>query len=205
MPPDQRSRHEGPGGDASAEHGPLGGQGAVDVRTGRGRVDGVDEPCLERSGVERAEDARQQGRGEEGPERLGDDEHRARHDVDDRRGHEDRPSPEGISEAARRQLEEEDGEAHRRRHRQGLRHRQSTLELPQGRQADHEPDGEPAGEAQHEQDAACRARGEDGIRLLAAFAGNLAPVAAFVPAGGLALAGGHQRAPRVGGRSRSSG
>ena len=148
----------------AAEHRALGREGAVDVGAGRGRVHGVDEPRLERPRVERPEDAGQHRRGEEDPERLGDDEHRARHDVDDRRRDEDRPSPEGIGEAARRQLEEEDREPDRRRHRQGLGHGEPALELPQGEQPDDEPDREPAGEAEHEEDPACGGGGEDGIR-----------------------------------------
>ena len=76
VPPDERHPTRGRRRRCSTpSDGALGGERPVDVGAGRGRVHGVDEPRLERSGVERPEDARQHGGGEEGPEGLGDDEH----------------------------------------------------------------------------------------------------------------------------------
>ena len=145
VPPDQQAREHRPHGDRDTEDraGPR--QLAVDVRARRGLVDGVDEPRLERPGVQGPEGAHQRAGDHEGPEALRDRVGRDGDDVDDRGGEVDGAAAHGIRETAGRQLEEEAGQAHDRADRGGLGDREPAAGHHQDEDADDEADRQPAG------------------------------------------------------------
>ena len=99
---------------------------------------GVDEPRLERAGVQRPEGAHQGARDDERPEALRERVGRDGDDVDDGGGEVDRAAAHGIREAARGQLEEEAGDAHDRADRGGLRDREAAAGLHEDEDADDE-------------------------------------------------------------------
>ena len=134
--------------------------GPVDVDTGGRRVHGVDEPRLERAGVQRPEGAHQGARDDERPEALRDRVGRDRDDVDDRGGEVDRAAAHGIREAARGQLEEEAGQAHDRADRGGLGDGQAAVGLHEDEDADDEAHRQPSGGRQQVEAALGRAGAE---------------------------------------------
>ena len=178
VPRDETARQQGARSDRDADDRPVGGQGAVDVRVGLGGMHGVDEPRLERTGVERPEDARQGGSDHERGERMGHEQGHGGQHAEGSGGHVDRSPSERVREAGGRQLEQEDHDAGERHRESGLADGEAPLEDPEHEDADDEPDGEPPGAGQDEEDAA---------------------------RGGRAEHAGHDRWSGVGGRSRSSG
>ena len=135
VPGDEATGEHGARRDRGAEHRALGGQGSVDVGAGLGDVDGVDEPRLERPGVERTEDPLQGGGEREGPERVGEDQHDAGDHVDHGRRDQHRAAAEGVGEAAGRQLEGEDHAAPGTRTPAAPSTREPLLQDPQHEQA----------------------------------------------------------------------
>ena len=167
VPPDEQAGEHRPDGDRGTEDraGPR--QLAVDVGA-RGRlVHGVDEPRLERPGVQRPEGAHQRAGDDEGPEALGERVAGDGDDVDDRGGEVDRAAAHGIREAAGRQLEEEAGEAHDRADRGGLGDREAAARSHQDEDADDEADRQPAG-GREQVEATLGARVGSGAWLIAA-------------------------------------
>ena len=174
VPPDEATRDQRTDRDADTEHGALRGERAVDVGAGR-RSRGPCRRTTPRAARSRAPGRRRSARrpARKAQKDVRDEQDAARDDVDDGGDDEDRPAPEGVGEAARRQLEEEDRQPGGRRDGHRLRDGEAALELPQGEQADDEPDREPAGEGEREEDPAGGGGGEDGIRCSAGSSGRL--------------------------------
>ena len=131
VPPDEPTRDQRAERHRRTENRSLPRQVAVDVGPGLGRVDRVDEPRLERSGVERPEHPGQH-RGQRelppGGGRVEDDRGR---DEEDRRRDVDRPTAERVGEPAGRQLEKEDGDAGQRGRGERLGDGEAALQRPE--------------------------------------------------------------------------
>jgi len=152
VPPDEGSAEQRADGHPDAQHGALPGQFLVDIGARRALVHGVDEPRLERTGVQGTEGPHQGGGTDELPEALGEEIGEAGDDVDACRRDIDGSSPEGIGEATGGQLE---GETHESGHgsgRHGLRDREPAVGLQEDEDADDEADREPAGEVEQQED-----------------------------------------------------
>jgi hypothetical protein len=169
MPRDQESAEQRAARDRHAEHraGPC--EGTRDLGLRIVLVHGVDEPGLERTGVEHAEDALQQQRDGEQRIRVGEQEQHARGDREHSRCGEHRASSERVGQRSRGQFQGERHEALDREDRADLRDREPAFERQQHGHPEGHADRQPAQPGEQEQAALGRGdRARGGRRGLGA-------------------------------------